>query len=84
MIKLWQAMDEADEEIGCISYPDAFFPESGTPGTAWDYKWAMSMCNQCPVKMLCAEYAIKHDEPHGIWGGLSPRERQNIRSLKRA
>lgn len=84
MKQLWDAIEKADEQIGCITFPDAFFPELGTPGTAFEYRWAMSMCNECPVKLLCAEYAIKHDEPHGIWGGLSPKQRQQIRSLRRA
>ena len=31
--------------------------------------------NPCPVRAECLWDAISRDEPHGIWGGLSHRER---------
>lgn len=31
--------------------------------------------NPCPVRKECLWDALKRDEPHGIWGGLSHRER---------
>lgn len=41
---------------------------------------AKLFCAHCPVRKPCAEYAIEAEEMHGIWGGLTPRERQRIRS----
>jgi len=32
---------------------------------------AQLLCDFCPVKALCAEYAITAHESHGIWGGTS-------------
>lgn len=34
--------------------------------------------HECPVRMQCLTYAISTDEPHGIWGGLSHRERNAL------
>jgi WhiB family transcriptional regulator, redox-sensing transcriptional regulator len=57
--------------------PDAFFPEEGG-----SHKNPKKICQQCPVQLDCLEYAIRNNETHGVWGGLSPRERQRIRSQR--
>jgi hypothetical protein len=46
------------------------------------YAMANSICKKCPHKNECAEWAIKH-ELFGFWGGLSPKERTNLRRDKR-
>ena len=33
----------------------------------------------CPVRGQCLAYAVTADEPFGIWGGLDPHERENLR-----
>jgi WhiB family redox-sensing transcriptional regulator len=30
----------------------------------------------CPVRIQCAEHALRVREPYGIWGGLSEEERE--------
>lgn len=35
------------------------------------------LCNNCPVKMDCLQYAITYDEK-GVWGGFSYKERQDL------
>lgn len=32
----------------------------------------------CPVRLHCLWYAIDSDEVHGIWGGMSHRERNAL------
>lgn len=32
----------------------------------------------CPVRLECLWYAIDSDEVHGIWGGMSHRERNAL------
>ena len=54
--------------------PEAFFPEMGSTN-----RDAVSMCNICPVRQHCLEHAFMYDEPFGIWGGLSERERRRLR-----
>ncbi|WP_411194679.1 WhiB family transcriptional regulator [Rhodococcus jostii] len=31
-----------------------------------------TICRACPVLQKCRDYAVAANEPHGIWGGLSP------------
>jgi WhiB family redox-sensing transcriptional regulator len=33
---------------------------------------------ECPVRIACLLYADKMDEQHGIWGGMSHRERNAL------
>ncbi len=40
---------------------------------------AIAECFGCPVLEPCREWALEHDEPWGIWGGLTPAARQQIR-----
>lgn len=44
---------------------------------------AISICNRCPVKDECLEYAVQDPECHGIWGGTSHKERIRIRRARR-
>ena len=44
---------------------------------------AKLICDFCPVKNLCAEYAILAQEPFGIWGSTTPAERKLISSFSK-
>lgn len=59
--------------------PDLFFPERGE-----DVAPAKAVCAGCPVREDCLDYALDNGERHGIWGGLSERERRRIRRDRRA
>jgi WhiB family redox-sensing transcriptional regulator len=42
-------------------------------------------CNTCPVRVECLETALRHQEPVGVWGGMSTYQRSllvRIRSRK--
>lgn len=55
---------------------DMFFPEGqGHPGTD-----AKAVCRMCTVSAACLTYSLEHEIIEGIWGGLSPKERQGIRT----
>ncbi len=41
---------------------------------------AKRVCASCPVRLECADYAIRAREPYGVWGGLSEEERERILS----
>ena len=45
---------------------------------------AKLICDFCPVKALCAEYAILAQESHGIWGATTPAERKLISSFSKS
>ena len=59
--------------------PELFFPERGGSSAP-----AKRVCSTCPVKERCAAYAIDNFERHGVWGGLSERERRRLRKERRA
>lgn len=39
---------------------------------------AKRVCAPCPVRLECADYAIRAREPFGVWGGLSEDDREAI------
>ena len=45
---------------------------------------AKSICQICPVKMPCFEYAAEIKEPYGIWGGLTEAERRQVLAMASA
>jgi WhiB family redox-sensing transcriptional regulator len=44
-----------------------------------DTKLAKEICEDCPVKRECGEFALYYPEPHGVWGGMDEKERKQIR-----
>ncbi|RBY95767.1 hypothetical protein DQ237_11445 [Blastococcus sp. TF02-8] len=36
---------------------------------------ARAVCGVCPVRAACLTHANAYDEPWGMWGGLTTRER---------
>lgn len=59
--------------------PAAYFPEKGSSSVK-----AKQLCRTvCPVREQCLEYALDFERPnpssaHGIYGGMSARERKDI------
>ena len=58
--------------------PELHFPEKG--GSTRDPK---RVCKACEVREPCLEYALDHDERFGVWGGLSERERRELKRQAR-
>jgi WhiB family transcriptional regulator, redox-sensing transcriptional regulator len=40
---------------------------------------AKEICRACTVREDCLEYCLSHREEHGIWGGMTERERRHMR-----
>ncbi|OIJ94876.1 WhiB family transcriptional regulator [Streptomyces colonosanans] len=53
---------------------DFFFPEPGS-----SVREAKRICGLCAIRSTCLEYALIHDERFGVWGGLSEKERMQLR-----
>ncbi len=58
--------------------PELFFPGQGEDASA-----AKAVCQTCPIRTECLDYALDNAEKHGIWGGMSERERRRIRRQRR-
>lgn len=56
-------------------------PCRGTGGERWisdkypELLAAAEACGTCPAKAACGGYALHADEPAGVWGGLTPKQR---------
>lgn len=57
--------------------PDLFFS-----GVAEDIAKAQGICKGCPVRILCASYAIENNTEGGVWGGLTEADRKTIKTSK--
>jgi WhiB family redox-sensing transcriptional regulator len=80
-LKLQDAIANAPEIVPCQDTdPDLWFMEKeegvSQPRVAKEY------CRGCPAIKECADYAIAANESYGIWGGLTPRERSQMRGAK--
>lgn len=63
-----------DSALCAETNPDAFFPEKG--GSTKDAK---RICGGCDVREACLEYALRTEQAHGVWGGVSARDRARMR-----
>lgn len=86
-VKLWRELNEAIDAIGepeCRLNPDLFdldlYPDPQTKKIA--ETTAKQACARCPAKAVCAAYAIAAGEEAMIWGGLTPNERERLRTGK--
>lgn len=62
---------------GCDT--DLFF---GGKGDRFATTTAKEMCGRCPVVRECRDYGLRHCMK-GIWGGLTERDRQLLRTRRR-
>jgi hypothetical protein len=67
-----------DARCADVEDPDLFF--SGMPE---DIAKAQAICKECPVRLLCASYAIENNAEGGVWGGLTEADRKTIKASKR-
>ena len=58
---------------------DLWFPESGN----YHIKQAKRICQTCPVKQQCLDFADREGYDDGIWGGLDRDERKKLKNSKR-
>lgn len=66
-----------DDGLCAQTDPEAFFPERGSSP-----KPAKRVCQACPVRTECLEYALERSIRFGVWGGLTERERRWLRAKR--
>ncbi|WP_030230741.1 WhiB family transcriptional regulator [Streptomyces sp. NRRL S-350] len=57
--------------------PDHFYQGDEEPDATWRRRRAATIrdhCSVCPVRAVCAELALRDDDPHGVRGGLSQQK----------
>jgi WhiB family redox-sensing transcriptional regulator len=68
---------EWQDQANCAGMgPDVWFPGRGESISA-----QREICAACTVRAECLEFGL--DEPAGIWGGLTGRERRRVRASRR-
>lgn len=64
----------------CRDLQHLFFPDDGAhPNLTLQAK---AICQACPARKPCDQYATRNKEPEGVWGGRTPKDRRNKRPFK--
>jgi WhiB family transcriptional regulator, redox-sensing transcriptional regulator len=56
--------------------PAIFFPEGRGAAISIQTAEAKSVCQQCPVRSRCLDFALDTGQNTGVWGGLDEDERR--------
>lgn len=80
-LKLAKAIEKAKSIPPCMNTdPELWY---GDKDEGYHYtRTAKQLCSQCPVQTECLTYALEAREVFGIWGGMTPKERQALRSRR--
>lgn len=80
------SMPEWHQEARCKEQPQEMFfgvetDETSTKRhrptlTMSEVKRAVALCDRCPVRKQCLEYALYNHEEYGVWGGTTKRDRE--------
>ena len=62
------------------SDPLVFYPPAEDDSLAEEAK---TICSMCAVRQPCLEFALTTREKHGVWGGLTERERRRLLRQRR-
>lgn len=68
-------VDGWDDVAACKGMDPALFYPSHGEAT----EFGVAVCSSCPAILDCAVYALRAGEEHGVWGGLSGKQRREIR-----
>jgi len=63
----------------CRGMTDLFYPARGDNE---GLNAAKAVCERCPVKAPCLEFAMVFEETEGVWGGTSGRDRRALRKAQ--
>ncbi|MEY4656908.1 MAG: hypothetical protein RL073_1135 [Actinomycetota bacterium] len=57
---------------------EIFYPENEDHAD-----FALSVCEQCAVRIACLNYALDNREQQGVWGGATARDRRKMLRQRR-
>jgi WhiB family transcriptional regulator, redox-sensing transcriptional regulator len=74
---MWEPDVNWREDAACTGVnSDLFFPASEDEEAS---EAAKAICEQCPVREACLQYALATNQAAGVWGGLDAGERRRMR-----
>lgn len=59
--------------------PELFFPIGNSGPALPQIAAAKRVCDSCPVRDACLDWAMESGEDFGVWGGLTEDERRDLR-----
>jgi hypothetical protein len=71
-----------DADGGTTFHPNVATNSDGGRAAKAAYETARTWCRRCPVTVECLTEALgieTNSTAHGVWGGLSPRQRNQLR-----
>jgi len=69
------------EGAACRDHPELdWFPDRRAGGQT--IAALREVCNSCPVQAECLEMAMTERLYHGVWGGMSERQRSRLRTAR--
>ncbi|QUH03598.1 WhiB family transcriptional regulator [Saccharopolyspora erythraea] len=67
------------DQAACLDEdPELFFPVSEVGPGARQASAAKAVCARCPVRSECLDYALENGLDHGVFGGMTDRERRAL------
>ena len=72
----WQQHGLCRSIDAAIFFPPPYF-EHKPDRLAREAK-AKAVCAECPVRLLCLDWALETREPYGVWGGYAESERKQM------
>jgi WhiB family redox-sensing transcriptional regulator len=80
-----------DTQTPCAKAPEVWFPKNITGANAVaKYRIPQNICRSaCPIRQQCLDLAMKvegdagPDARHGVYGGLTPKQRHRLRAAQR-
>ena len=64
--------------------PALFFPIGTTGPAVEQIRSAKAVCDRCPAREPCLDFAMRTRQDSGVWGGMTEDERHRLRRLSRA
>lgn len=84
------ALPWADQALCAQADPDLWFEQSSSRYETHNGReaeerrsMAKAICERCPVRPECLEHAMADSTLQGIWGGLTEKERRELRRARR-
>lgn len=73
----------ATPRVPCAQEPQKFFGDTQDEDEPYDdehMQEAIALCQECPIKIECLIQALQNNETHGVWGGMTPAQRESTRN----
>ncbi|WP_374213165.1 WhiB family transcriptional regulator [Streptomyces sp. G1] len=79
LVPFLAAEDGSTIESPCRGQGELFVGGKYVDPPAKDAARAKGICNGCPVKAECLDWALTAGEPYGVWGGMTAHDRRKLR-----